>query len=201
MSTTSELHAKYEPHPSAEISTKNINQTNVNDHDSQNVTKDIDYEPHPSSSQTPSAAHAQTITHITNLYSGSASETDMSVYATKAIYDDPFSYCDTRYKIAGQWYGIPKLFARSRTLKTEVVRDEPPEIVFKLQQEYTLKGAHLLTKTVNCLVSLALDEEGKVRYHKDMWNEKDYSHEGLGKAFKTLNGDQLTRVTRPPEGL
>jgi hypothetical protein len=27
------------------------------------------------------------------------------VYAEKAIYDDPWSYCDTRYKIAGQWYG------------------------------------------------------------------------------------------------
>jgi hypothetical protein len=29
----------------------------------------------------------------------------MLVYAKEAIYDDPWSYCDTRYKIAGQWYG------------------------------------------------------------------------------------------------
>lgn len=29
----------------------------------------------------------------------------MQVYAEKAIYDDPWSYCDTRYKISGQWYG------------------------------------------------------------------------------------------------
>ena len=29
----------------------------------------------------------------------------MQVYAAEAIYDDPLSYCDTRYKIAGQWYG------------------------------------------------------------------------------------------------
>lgn len=29
----------------------------------------------------------------------------MEVYAPEAIYDDPWSYCDTRYKIAGQWYG------------------------------------------------------------------------------------------------
>jgi hypothetical protein len=42
---------------------------------------------------------------ICRLYSGSASEEDMQVYAEKAIYDDPWSYCDTRYKIAGQWYG------------------------------------------------------------------------------------------------
>ena len=30
----------------------------------------------------------------------------MQVYAQEAIYDDPLSYCDTRYKIAGQWYGM-----------------------------------------------------------------------------------------------
>ena len=48
---------------------------------------------------------------ITRLYSGSCAnreegEKDMQVYATNAVYDDPWSYCDTRYKIAGQWYGV-----------------------------------------------------------------------------------------------
>jgi hypothetical protein len=47
-------------------------------------------------------------------------------------------------------------------------------------------------------VTLSLDGEGKVKYHKDMWNEKDYSHEGLEKVFKTLNGDDLTKITQPP---
>jgi hypothetical protein len=56
-------------------------------------------------------------------------------------------------------------------------------------------------KAINSLVSLALDEDGKVRYHKDMWNEKDYSHEGLGKLFKKLNGDKLTHITQPPKSL
>lgn len=32
----------------------------------------------------------------------------MLVYTEKAIYDDPWSYCDDRYKIAGQWYGTSK---------------------------------------------------------------------------------------------
>jgi len=43
---------------------------------------------------------------IRNLYSGSASKGDMMVYADEAIYDDPWNYCDARYKIAGQWYGM-----------------------------------------------------------------------------------------------
>ena len=36
---------------------------------------------------------------------------------------------------------------------------------------------------------------------QDMWNEKDYSHTGLGKVMKTLNGDHLTKITQPPETL
>lgn len=56
---------------------------------------------------------------ITRLYSGVATdpkvyeqgEKDMQVYSEQAIYDDPWSYCDDRYKIAGQWYGTFKSFA------------------------------------------------------------------------------------------
>ena len=90
--------------------------------------------------------------------------------------------------------------ASSRTLKTQVVKSEADEIVFKLQQEYTPKVVRI-SKPVNSLVSLKLDAEGKVKYHKDMWNGKDYSHEGLGKVMRTLNGDYLTKVTQPPKEL
>lgn len=104
---------------------------------------------------------------------------DMQVYAEEAIYDDLWSYCDTRYKIAGQWYGMYSFLAN------------------QLRQEYTPRLVHF-SKPVNSLVILTFDEDGdKVKYFKDMWNEKDYSHEGLGKVMKTLNGDHLTKITRP----
>lgn len=100
--------------------------------------------------------------------------------------------------------GIPKIISTSRTLATEIVSSTTDEVVFKLQQEYKPKPSPA-SKAVNSLVSLKLekDEEGKekVVYHKDMWNEKDYSHEGLGKVFKTLNGDHLTKITQPPKSL
>ena len=88
----------------------------------------------------------------------------------------------------------------SRTIKTQVVSSTPDSIIFKLQQEYTPKPMPI-AKKVNSLVTLTLDQHGKVKYHKDMWNEKDYSHEGLGKVLKTLNGDHLTKITQPPESL
>jgi hypothetical protein len=34
-----------------------------------------------------------------------------------------------------------------------------------------------------------------------MWNQKDYSHEELGRIMKELNGDYSTKLTQPPEDL
>ena len=79
-----------------------------------------------------------------------------------------------------------------------MVSNEPKLLVFKMQREYTPRIVHF-TKSVNSLVSLTLDDQEKVKYHKEMWNHNDYSHKGLGKVMKTLNGDQLTRVTKPPD--
>ncbi|KIX99525.1 uncharacterized protein Z520_05101 [Fonsecaea multimorphosa CBS 102226] len=185
--STHELHTKYEPHPDPQ---------QLTGHDGHAV----DYEPHPEQSLKISPEHEAIVQSITNLYSGSASEKDMSVYAEKAIYDDPLSYCDTRYKIAGQWYGLPKIFSKLETKRVEVVKDTPTGIVFKLRQEYTPKVANT-PKEVDSLVSLSLDEAGKVRYHKDMWNSKDYSHSGIGKLIKNLNGDHLPKITQPPDSL
>lgn len=90
----------------------------------------------------------------------------------------------------------------SNTLATEIVQSTPTTLAFKLRQNYSPKlTPSSFSKTVNSLVTLTLDEQGKVRYHKDMWNQKDYSHEGLGKLMKTLNGDHLTKITQPPKSL
>jgi hypothetical protein len=90
--------------------------------------------------------------------------------------------------------------ASSKTLKTEIVHDTPDCIIYKQQQEYTPRLLRF-SKPVNSLITLTLDEAGQVKYHKDQWNEKDYSHEGLGMVLKRLNGDYLTVVTRPPGDL
>jgi len=85
-----------EPHPDPQALTSNPGH---------NSTTGVDYEPHPSSSIPLSSSRQRIVDSICRLYSGSASEDDMQVYTEKATYDDPWSYCDTRYKIAGQWYG------------------------------------------------------------------------------------------------
>ena len=97
-SRAEDLSAKYEPRPDPQALTSNPDA-------SKNASTGVDYEPHPAQSVKIPPERERIIKSITALYSGSASEADMQVYAPEAIYDDPWSYCDTRYKIAGQWYG------------------------------------------------------------------------------------------------
>lgn len=90
---------QHEPRPDPQALTSNPDP-------SQNAPTGVDYTPHPESSLNVSPEREAIVKAITNLYSGSASAEDMRVYAEKAVYDDPWSFCDTRYKIAGQWYGM-----------------------------------------------------------------------------------------------
>ena len=90
--------------------------------------------------------------------------------------------------------------ASSRILATQIVSSTPNELVCKMKQEYTPRALHY-SKPVNSLITLTLDDQGKVTYHKDMWSDKDYSHEGLGKIMKTLNGNYVTNITKPPGDL
>ena len=103
--------------------------------------------------------------------------------------------------------GIPLAFASTKVTGTEVVESTPSTLIFKMRCDYTFRliGA---TKPVNSLITLTLDPdpdsrsdkdlEGKqrpdgkgplqnwmetVKYHKDMWNQNDYSHEGLGASM------------------
>lgn len=72
---------------------------------------------------------------------------------------------------AGKLIMPDRYFSRLRTLRTQVVEDSPHVIAFKLQQKYAPVVLHT-PAVVNSLVSLS---EGKIRYHKEQWNEKDHS--------------------------
>jgi hypothetical protein len=73
--------ASHEPHPDPHTLT------------AAGSDKKVDYEPHPSNSIPLSPERQKIVSSICNLYSGSASEADMQVYAEKAVYDDPLSFC------------------------------------------------------------------------------------------------------------
>lgn len=103
-------------------------------------------------------------------------------------------YANDLYKMAGQWFALPKLFNESKNEGYQIVRNDDEMIQFRNEQTWTFKLIPKTT-TINALVSLSLDPETrdsefmKIKYHKDQANDKDYSHEGLGFNFKKWQAD------------
>jgi hypothetical protein len=119
-------------------------------------------------------------------------------YTPDCVYDDQFVYANDRYKMAGQWFALPKLFKESKNEGYEIIKNDRELIQFKNEQSWTFKLIPK-TATINALVSLSLDPETvdsdfvRVKYHKDQANDKDYSHEGVGFSFKKWQADHVMK--------
>lgn len=157
-----------------------------------------DMTPDPSKSIKLSPARQALIDDIIALYSCEPTIKRVERYTPDCVYDDQFVYANDRFKMAGQWFALPKLFKASVNEKYEIVKNEENLIQFKNEQSWTFKVIPK-TATINALVSLSLEpgseEAGfvRVKYHKDQANDKDYSHEGLGFSFKKWQADQVAK--------
>lgn len=113
-------------------------------------------------------------------------------------------YANDRYKMAGQWFALPKLFKASINEGYEVIRSDDEMIQLKNKQSWTFRLIPK-TATITGLVSLVLDpatrdsEFMQIKYHKDQANDKDYSHEGLGFTFKKWQADRVVKHMDAPE--
>ncbi|KAL8745314.1 MAG: hypothetical protein Q9190_002548 [Brigantiaea leucoxantha] len=163
-----------------------------------------DYTPDPSKSLPLSPARQRLVDDILALYSCEPTIERVKRYTPDCVYDDQFVYANDRYKMAGQWFALPKLFKESKNERYQVVVDEPGLIQFKNEQSWTF-AIIPKTATINALVSLSLDPDTidsdfiQVKYHKDQANDKDYSHEGLGFSFKKWQADQVMKFMDSPE--
>ncbi|KAI9758922.1 MAG: hypothetical protein M4579_002733 [Chaenotheca gracillima] len=163
-----------------------------------------DYTPDPSKSLPLSPARQRLVDDILALYSCEPTVERVKRYTADCVYDDQFVYANDRYKMAGQWFALPKLFNASKNERYQVVVNEKNLIQFKNEQSWTFKVIPK-TATINALVSLSLDPATvdsdfiQVKYHKDQANDKDYSHEGLGFSFKKWQADQVMKHMDSPE--
>jgi hypothetical protein len=161
--------------------------------------------------------------HIIALYSCQPTVERVKRYTPDCVYDDQFVYANDRYKMAGQWFALPKLFKSSVNEGYQVIRSDDEMIQLKNKQVCTLppliprlgKLTSMLqawtfkiipkTATITGLVSLSLDpatrdsEFMQIKYHKDQANDKDYSHEGLGFTFKKWQADNVMKHMDAPE--
>lgn len=157
-----------------------------------------DWKPDPSKSIKLDPARQALVDDIIALYSCEPTIRRVERYTADCVYDDQFVYANDRYKMAGQWFALPKLFKASKNESYEIVKNERDLIQFKNEQSWTFKIIPK-TATINALVSLSLDPDTvdsdfiQVKYHKDQANDKDYSHEGVGFSFKKWQADQVMK--------
>ncbi|EKM53479.1 uncharacterized protein PHACADRAFT_175911 [Phanerochaete carnosa HHB-10118-sp] len=155
-----------------------------------------DYHPDPSKSIKLPPNRQALLDDIIALYSCQPTRRRVERYTSDCVYDDQFVYANDRYKMAGQWFALPKLFKASVNEGYEVVVNEPGLIQFKNEQTWTFPGG-VKSTTINAIVSLSLDPSTQdsdfiqVKYHKDQANHKDYSHTGPGFAFKKWQADKV----------
>ncbi|KAJ6786478.1 hypothetical protein PWT90_06516 [Aphanocladium album] len=157
-----------------------------------------DFTPDRSKSLPLSPARQALVDDIIGLYSCQPTVERVKRYTPDAVYDDQFAYANNRWKIAAQWFALPKIFSASENAGYEVVRNDPEFIQFKNLQKWTFPVLPK-TATISAMVSLSLDPETserefiRVKYHKDQANEKDFSHAGLGFDLKKWLADQLPK--------
>jgi hypothetical protein len=156
-----------------------------------------DWTPDPSKSLKLPANRQALIDDVIALYSCQPTVERVKRYSPDCVYDDQFVYANDRYKMAGQWFALPKLFKDSHNVEYEIIKNERNLIQFKNEQSWTFAGIHK-TAVINASVSLSLDPDTaesdfvQIKYHKDQANEKDYSHKGIGFYFKKWQAGMVT---------
>lgn len=93
-----------------------------------------DYTPDPSKSLPLSPARQALIDDIIELYSCHPTVRRVERYTPDCVYDDQFVYANDRYKMAGQWFALPKLFKQSKNESYQVVVNEEGLIQFRNKQ-------------------------------------------------------------------
>lgn len=93
-----------------------------------------DYTPDPSKSLPLSSARQALIDDIIALYSCQPTIERVKRYTPDCVYDDQFVYANDRYKMAGQWFALPKLFKKSVNEGYQVVKNEKGLIQFRNEQ-------------------------------------------------------------------
>lgn len=93
-----------------------------------------DYTPDPSKSIALSPARQSLVDDIIALYSCEPTIERVKRYTPDCVYDDQFVYANDRYKMAGQWFALPKLFKASKNEGYEIVKNDEGLIQFRNAQ-------------------------------------------------------------------
>lgn len=93
-----------------------------------------DYKPDPSKSIPVSPARQALIDDIIALYEMKPTVERVKRYTPDCVYNDQFVYANDRYKMAAQWFALPKLFAGAKSHGYQVVTNDRDLIQFRHEE-------------------------------------------------------------------
>ncbi|KAF8212467.1 hypothetical protein K438DRAFT_1246264 [Mycena galopus ATCC 62051] len=98
---------------------------------------------------------------------------------------------------AAQWYAMPKLFAKSETVKTRVMSStsSPNRIVFSQTQRYKNR---LMDKTISSVVTVDLDDSDKIIRLMEQWDGKALPSRFGGGLLRRLNAKLTSFLVHVP---
>lgn len=112
-----------------------------------------DYTPDPSKSISLSPPRQRLVDDIIALYSCEPTIERVKRYTADCVYDDQFVYANDRYKMAGQWFALPKLFNASVNEGYQVIRSDDEMIQFKNKQVSRLVFPSMPTSSFGNIVN------------------------------------------------
>lgn len=93
-----------------------------------------DYKPDPSKSIGLSPARQALLDDIIALYEMKPTVERVKRYTPDCVYNDQFVYANDRYKMAAQWFALPKLFAGAKSHGYQVVTNDRDLIQFRHEE-------------------------------------------------------------------
>jgi hypothetical protein len=114
-----------------------------------------------------------------------------------AVFEDPLANAKGFREYAAQWYAMPKLFAKSETVKTRVMSStsSPNRIVFSQTQRYKNR---LMDKTISSVVTVDLDDSDKIIRLMEQWDGKALPSRFGGGLLRRLNAKLTSFLVHIP---
>jgi len=107
---------------------------------------------------------------VLDLFAGRPSLSKLSLWRDDATFTDPLTIAEGRDKFAAQWYGLQQAFSEIERLNHQV-KDAGNPILMDLRTKYVIKGIGK-EQTIQSLVAIHLDGEGKIQKVEDKWDGK-----------------------------
>ncbi|KAH7093203.1 hypothetical protein FB567DRAFT_514887 [Paraphoma chrysanthemicola] len=133
---------------------------------------------------------------ILDLFAGRPSLAKLALWRDDATFSDPLTIATGRDKYAAQWYGLQQAFSEIERLDHKVT-DAGNPILMDLKTRYVIKGIGK-EQTIQSIVAIHLDGEGKIQKVEDKWNGK-LPEGSISEAFRHLNAVTVPKIVSVPK--